>query len=199
MKVLPRTLRGRLIAGLLALLTAACATVGLVTYLAVQRSLSSELTNNLRTATGLAYECYNPVGQAPDNDAPGDKTPAGDDQANMSPDGDHQGPSGEQTDDAAQSKKASPDPDASSPADGSGPASPNALPTTLPNCGGLDEGTFVAILWHGNGRSTLIHGSTTTLSALPAADLKTLLGITPWAPPHPAGASNRAKKPTNTP
>ena len=196
MRVLPRTLRGRLIAGLLALLTAACATVGLVTYLAVQRSLSSELTNNLRTATGLAYECYNPVGQAPDNDAPGNKTPAGDNQADMSPDGDHQGPSGEQTDDAAQSKKASPDPDASSPADGSGPASPNALPTTLPNCGGLDEGTFVAILMHGNGRSTLIHGSTTTLSALPAADLKTLLAITPWTPPDPAGASNGDNIPT---
>jgi two-component system, OmpR family, sensor kinase len=60
MRVLPRTLRGRLIAGLLALLTAACATVGLVTYLAVQRSLASGLTNDLQTATGLAYACYNP-------------------------------------------------------------------------------------------------------------------------------------------
>ena len=33
---LPRTLRGRLIAGLVALLAIGCATVGLVTYFAVQ-------------------------------------------------------------------------------------------------------------------------------------------------------------------
>ncbi|MBV9856606.1 MAG: hypothetical protein JOY82_19165, partial [Streptosporangiaceae bacterium] len=38
-----RTLRGRLIAGLALLLFAACAVVGAVTYIAVQRSLSSEL------------------------------------------------------------------------------------------------------------------------------------------------------------
>src|SRR6202012_3118222 len=55
---LPRTLRGRLIAGLVALLTIGCATVGLVTYAAVQRTLSSEFTNNLQTATGLAYKCW---------------------------------------------------------------------------------------------------------------------------------------------
>ena len=65
MRVLPRTLRGRLIAGLLALLTAACATVGVVTYLAVQRSLSDELNNDLQTATGLAYQCYNPASKPP--------------------------------------------------------------------------------------------------------------------------------------
>ena len=59
-RVLPRTLRGRLIAGLLTLLVAACATVGLVTYLAVQDSLSGELNNDLQTATGLAYECSRP-------------------------------------------------------------------------------------------------------------------------------------------
>jgi two-component system OmpR family sensor kinase len=62
MRVLPRTLSGRLIAGLLVLLAVAGATVGLVTYLAVQRSLARELTNNLQTATGLAYDCYNPGG-----------------------------------------------------------------------------------------------------------------------------------------
>src|ERR1700761_3728959 len=56
--LLPRTLRGRLIAGLVALLAIGCATVGLVTYIAVQRTLSSEFTNNLQTATGLAYKCW---------------------------------------------------------------------------------------------------------------------------------------------
>ena len=47
---LPRTLRGRLIAGLVALLAIGCATVGLVTYFAVQGALSRELTNQLQTA-----------------------------------------------------------------------------------------------------------------------------------------------------
>jgi two-component system, OmpR family, sensor kinase len=54
----PRTLRGRLIAGLVALLALACATVGLVTYFAVQGSLSRELNSELQTATGLAYNCW---------------------------------------------------------------------------------------------------------------------------------------------
>ena len=61
-RALPRTLRGRLIAGLLVLLTVACATVGVVTYLAVQNSLARELSNNLQTATGLAYDCFHPNG-----------------------------------------------------------------------------------------------------------------------------------------
>ena len=59
-RVVPRTLRGRLIAGLLTLLIGACATVGLVTYLAVRDSLSGGLNNDLQTATGLAYECHSP-------------------------------------------------------------------------------------------------------------------------------------------
>jgi two-component system, OmpR family, sensor kinase len=60
-RVVPRTLRGRLIAGLLTLLVGACATVGLVTYLAVRDSLSGGLNNDLQTATGLAYQCSRPV------------------------------------------------------------------------------------------------------------------------------------------
>jgi two-component system OmpR family sensor kinase len=56
---LPRTLRGRLIAGLVALLAVACATVGLVTYFAVQGALSRELNGELQTATGLAFNCWN--------------------------------------------------------------------------------------------------------------------------------------------
>ncbi len=53
----PRTLRGRLIAGLVALLAVASATVGLVTYFAVQRSLSGELNSQLQTATSTASFC----------------------------------------------------------------------------------------------------------------------------------------------
>jgi two-component system, OmpR family, sensor kinase len=56
-RVPPRTLRGRLIAGLVALLAIACATVGVVTYFSVQGSLSRELGNQLQTATSLANKC----------------------------------------------------------------------------------------------------------------------------------------------
>jgi two-component system OmpR family sensor kinase len=58
--VLPRTLRGRLVTGLVALLAAASATVGLVTYVAVSRALYRELYSRLSTATSLAYNCGNP-------------------------------------------------------------------------------------------------------------------------------------------
>jgi two-component system, OmpR family, sensor kinase len=54
---IPRTLRGRLIAGLLALLALGCAAVGLVTYFTVQRSLSGELDRQLQTAASLANTC----------------------------------------------------------------------------------------------------------------------------------------------
>ena len=57
-RILPGTLRGRLIAGLVALLAVACATVGVVTYLAAQNALSGELNNQLNTATQLAYNCW---------------------------------------------------------------------------------------------------------------------------------------------
>jgi two-component system OmpR family sensor kinase len=67
---LPRTLRGRLIAGLVALLAVACATVGLVTYFAVQGALSRELNGELQTATGLAYKCWNNQIDAQKNNAP---------------------------------------------------------------------------------------------------------------------------------
>jgi two-component system OmpR family sensor kinase len=76
-RALPRTLRGRLIAGLLVLLTVACATVGLVTYLAVQNSLARELNNNLQTATGLAYDCFDPNGGVGIARPPGPADPAG--------------------------------------------------------------------------------------------------------------------------
>jgi two-component system, OmpR family, sensor kinase len=75
-RLLPRTLHGRLIAGLVALLTAACATVGLVTYLAVQGYLSGELNSELQTATGLAYNCWEHDSTA--SSAPPASSPAAD-------------------------------------------------------------------------------------------------------------------------
>jgi two-component system OmpR family sensor kinase len=74
-RALPRTLRGRLIAGLLVLLAVAGATVGLVTYLAVQKSLVRELTNNLQTATGLTYDCFHPNGDVGTTGRPGSADP----------------------------------------------------------------------------------------------------------------------------
>jgi two-component system, OmpR family, sensor kinase len=64
---LPRTLRGRLIAGLVALLAVGCATVGLVTYFEVQRALYGELNTGLQTATGLARNCWESVSQSGSN------------------------------------------------------------------------------------------------------------------------------------
>jgi two-component system OmpR family sensor kinase len=52
-----RTMRGRLIAGLVALLAVACATVGLTTYFAVRNSLMLQLNNQLQIASNLAYKC----------------------------------------------------------------------------------------------------------------------------------------------
>jgi two-component system OmpR family sensor kinase len=52
-----RSLSGRLIAGLVALLALGCATVGVVTYFAIQRALSNELDNQLQAATGVANTC----------------------------------------------------------------------------------------------------------------------------------------------
>ena len=65
-KLLPRTLRGRLIAGLVAVLAIGCATVGLVTYFAVERALYGELDNQLQTATQLALNCWGGIRRTAD-------------------------------------------------------------------------------------------------------------------------------------
>ena len=52
-----RSLSGRLIAGLVALLALGCATVGVVTYFAIQRALSNELDNQLQAATSVTNTC----------------------------------------------------------------------------------------------------------------------------------------------
>ena len=194
MRALPRTLRGRLIAGLLALLTAACATVGLVTYLAVQRSLSSELTNDLQTATGLAYECYNPGIKLPPGNGTGGQPALGSSTSpspgsNWSP-GSNDGPNPN----AAASSAGRPAPARTYPQptlDSSAPGGHNPAPAS--GCEGLGEGTFVAVLSHGKGEGTLIGRNPSTLSA---ADLKTLLSIPPWKAPNPANWPNGEDPPT---
>ena len=55
-----RTLRGRLIAGLLALLFVACATVGVVTYVALDRALLNQLDSQLTAASKRYLNCLHP-------------------------------------------------------------------------------------------------------------------------------------------
>jgi two-component system, OmpR family, sensor kinase len=166
-RVVPRTLRGRLIAGLLTLLIAACATVGVVTYLAVRDSLSGGLNSDLQTATGLAYQCYRPN---PDND-----------QGTTGLPGPGHGPDG--TD--------GPNPNSAPPVSG------NPLPTVghLEMCQGLAEGTFVAVLWHGQGIGTVIGNTAYKLSS---ADEKALRSIPPWKPAGPDSAPGSQHIPTST-
>jgi two-component system OmpR family sensor kinase len=85
MRLLPRTLRGRLIAGLLSLLALGCATVGLVTYFVVQDSLSSEVGKQLQTATILANQCLDAQLTGTRSDGDGDADDYGDQAAPSGP------------------------------------------------------------------------------------------------------------------
>ena len=125
---LPRTLRGRLITGLVALLALGCATVGLVTYFAVQRTLSGELNSELQTATGLAYNCWaTGFHSNADSDVQGIQQLTG-------------------------GAGAAPGPSPSSVPSASGGAS-SPISTS---CTGLGEGTFVAVIKHGKPQCLLI-------------------------------------------
>jgi two-component system, OmpR family, sensor kinase len=77
-----RTIRGRLIAGLAALLFIACATVGVVSYFAAQKSMLGTLHNQLQTATSLTNTCLDSqIGHDGDGDGDGD----GDDRGSPGP------------------------------------------------------------------------------------------------------------------
>jgi two-component system, OmpR family, sensor kinase len=144
-RVVPRTLRGRLIAGLLTLLIAACATVGVVTYLAVRDSLSGGLNNDLQTATGLAYQCNRPN---PDNDQGMTGLP---------------GPSHEPDAD-------DPNPNSALPVNGN----PLPTISQLGMCPGLAEGTFVAVLGHEQGIGTVIGNTSYKLSSADEKALRSI-------------------------
>jgi two-component system OmpR family sensor kinase len=125
---LPRTLRGRLIAGLVALLAVACATVGLVTYFAVQGALSRELNGELQTATGLAYNCWNhQIDSSKDNGK--DDTPA---------------------------PSASPAAASTSATTSAATVAKGPMPPSFGDCPGLGERTFVAVVWKGQWDCALI-------------------------------------------
>jgi two-component system, OmpR family, sensor kinase len=63
--VLPVTLRGRLIAGLVALLAIGFATVGATTYFRARDSLMREVGAQLQVSTGLWYDCLSASGGGP--------------------------------------------------------------------------------------------------------------------------------------
>jgi two-component system OmpR family sensor kinase len=174
---LPRTLRGRLIAGLLALLTVACAAVGLVTYLAVQDSLSSELNSELQTATGLAYNCW-------DHQISGSKDGDGSLSSDQSSTADNGGAGlGTAGQLASETGGGGTSPSAASSAPSPAPSTPAApLPARMADCTGLGEKTFVAVVWNGQWKCDLIG---TREFELTPADKNTLLSITPSQPATP--------------
>jgi two-component system, OmpR family, sensor kinase len=197
-RLVPRTLRGRLIAGLMALLTLACAAVGLVTYLAVQGSLSRELNSELQTATGLAYKCW----EHQDTGAPASGTQASGTQARASAASGGQGMSSGHSrgasatawssangaaGDPSPSASATPRGTAAGGTTGTGTSGPGAPATTrLPPCQGLGEQTFVAVVTGHQWSSAMIPNRTVSLSP---ADQRALMTITPVAPPFPEDGS----------
>jgi two-component system, OmpR family, sensor kinase len=194
--LLPRTLRSRLIAGLVVLLTAACATVGLVTYLAVQRELSGDLNTELQTATSLAYSCWerdsngtgtqSRAGKAPSTSKPG---------AGNSDNASTAAWTGTAADDDAPAGAPSPKPVPST-GPSSVPSAPataptHSVPTTMPNCPGLGEDTFIAAVSSSKWTCVLIGASEIKLTA---ADRQTLLSINP-VPLEPPNTNAAASSP----
>jgi two-component system OmpR family sensor kinase len=168
-RIIPRTLRGRLIAGLVALLTVACAAVGLVTYFAVQGSLSRELNNQLQTATGLAYNCWQRV----DNES---KPAAGQDSTSA---------------DYAYARGQS----ASHPSTAAWTGNPTStVPSSMADCQGLGEDTFIGFYSNDAWKCKLIGPSEIKLSP---ADEKALLSITP-VPAAPPGEGSATSPPVPT-
>src|SRR6201996_3955094 len=178
--LLPRTLRGRLIAGLVALLAIGCATVGLVTYLAVQRTLSSEFTNNLQTATGLAYKCW----EQQFNQGHGDNGGQGQGDNGGQGQGDNNGQG--QGDAWQQGGGVSTDHDTAASTALSASAAPDGGGSTpfstdiSSSCPGLAEGTFVAVEEDGQWLSAIV---STAPFTLPKQDQQSLSSITPWQAP----------------
>jgi two-component system OmpR family sensor kinase len=148
---LPRTLRGRLIAGLVTLLAMCCAIVGLGVYFAVQRALSGNLNNQLQTATLLARNCW---GHASSQSS-----------ANT---GNGQG-------NGYNSSEASGDAPASSPsASPSSGTSPSNIDTS---CTGLSEGTFISHIVNGQNQGAWLVGKGSI--PLSRSDQQGLLAVRP--------------------
>ncbi len=147
-RLLPRTLRGRLIAGLVALLAIASASVGLVTYFAVRGALTREMNSQLQTASTLARNCWE--GQINHGAAGQDTEPGG--------------------------GSAPPGASGTSPT-GSGMATDSVSSDIQPvssisnSCPGLGEHTFVAVLAGGDWHSSAVGDSDFSLSRADEARL----------------------------
>ncbi|MBO0806650.1 MAG: HAMP domain-containing protein, partial [Nocardiopsaceae bacterium] len=158
-----RTMRGRLIAGLVALLAVACASVGLTSYYAVRNSLYSDLNAQLQAATTLAYRCG-------DEPPPGSDSASGDGTARPSSPG--MGKAGGTVGGAATGKTTSPV-----------PGHPNWIRGGLAlDCPGLGTGTLAVRIKLGSWAATLIPGIQCRLSA---ADKRTLNSLSPSRSPGP--------------
>ena len=148
-RLLPRTLRGRLIAGLVALLAIACASVGLVTYIAVRGALTRELNSQLQTATTLARNCWEgQFSHGKETEPDGGTSPSG---------------------------TAAPTPPAAANAPDSGNGAPAGMSISN-SCPGLGEHTFVAVLSAGEWHSSAVGDSDFKLSS---ADKARLVQIAP--------------------
>jgi two-component system OmpR family sensor kinase len=167
---IPRTLRGRLTTGLVLLLALACATVGIVTYLAVARALDSGLDSDLQTATGLAYNCWEHQGNDGRNGSDGPQQSgqgSGDDVKN----------GGDTLSAAARSGDGTGSHPAATPsASPTQTQTPGTLPTGLGQCNGLNEYTLVAVVYKGNWACDIVAGQEIKLSA---AQEQPLLSIPP--------------------
>jgi two-component system OmpR family sensor kinase len=157
-------MRGRLIAGLLALLAVAGAAVGLTSYYAIKNALFHEMSTQLQIATNLAYKCQ--------DQASGD----GDDHSRHNGTA-SQGDSSQQNDVQDQS--------------GTGSAQLTQSGAVLPghtnrttgasiDCPGLGTGTLAASVYRGAWATTLVPDTQTTLSAV---DRATLSRLKPSPPP----------------
>jgi two-component system OmpR family sensor kinase len=157
-------MRGRLIAGLVALLAVACASVGLTSWLAVRNSLYGELNAQLQIATNLAYKCQDQATGDGDNDGERHR---------------------EQN--SGMSGSASPADRSRSTSQGSMtpvPGHPNWIyGGSSIDCPGLDTGTLAAWVQRGNWAATLVPETKCQLSA---ADKKLLSALPPSQPPQPS-------------
>jgi two-component system OmpR family sensor kinase len=184
----PRTLRGRLITGLVSLLAIACASVGIVTYLAVQGALSRELNNDLQTATGLAYNCWEDQGDGTPGSSGTHSTGAQGTAA-----GTHAGTglAVEARASSGQDSQLAADKPAPSPSPSPSPGASTAAASDLPTCQGLGERTLVAVVTHDDWDCDLVSVGQLKLTA---ADKQALLSI----PPSPGNEVGRQNIPTTT-
>jgi two-component system OmpR family sensor kinase len=195
--LLPRTLRSRLIAGLVVLLTAACATVGLVTYLAVQRELSSDLNNELQTATNLASSCWERQAMADGTQSQAGNAP----RTSKSGTGKSGSAStaawtGTASDDDAPSPQPVPSTAPSSVSSAPATTAPaHSDPTIMSGCQGLSEDTFIAAVSGGKWQCVLIGASELKLSA---ADRQTLLSMNPVPLVPPSSNAPSGPVPSST-